>query len=270
MENEILEAGRNDSIQSESIALKCARLFFAVLILLMIVGLIIANLFSDRLQYSKDRKAAKKAYDTYYDEVNSFIENERKNFRNKSGDDPDLGDKLADAFTLGLWSYADPRSYDDENEYVIKQIYLRYFELLATKPAEVIGVGLVKEKSYDEIIDDLIENEKDNRWSNANDNILEDISAIIILSALPVLITAVVVIRRAAKKQKTEYLNVTDGNVFFSDWAAIQLSDVIRAETGFPKKVTIVTAAGSYKRRFIRNNREIAQFINERCSNAAQ
>ena len=78
-----------------------------------------------------------------------------------------------------------------------------------------------------------------------------------------VLVTVIIV-------QEHRYVNADEKTVSLSRRVSVLLPDVIRAETGFPKKVTIVTAAGCYKRRFIRNNREIVKFINERCNNAAQ
>lgn len=279
MSEDVKSENQTEGICSESCIVKYAVMFHIAFMILILISAFLLNIAAEHLQNRIDRRAAEKVYTDNYEEVNTFIEKERMAFRNKSSDDPELGDKLIDAFTLGLYSYADPRSYDDEDEYVRKVIYLKYFKLMETSPGEVIGKGILDEKSRDEIIDELIETERDNNYFGkrdkdeiplTSDNPLKnvyDVSVIFFLLMIPGFLVTLII---AWKLKRKRFVNVQEGKVFLRANESVELSDVISADTGALHTVIITAKDHIYKRRFIRNCREIAQFINERCNNAAQ
>ena len=225
-------AVRKKEIRSESCIVKYVLVINAVLTALLLLLIVILVPVSDKLQKKEDRKKAERNYEQYFSDDK---DDEVKNNRNQS----------------------------DSN-------YSRWFKI---DPKRVIRRGLSDGKSRDEIIEDLIDAEEENRWLGRleYDNLASDIvywavllCVHIILFINPALVAAAMIV------QKYRYVIVKSETVLLSRKKSVSLSDVIRAETGLLKKVTVVTHNHRYKRRFIRNNCEIAEFINERCNNAAQ
>ena len=279
MSEDVMSVNQTEGICSKSCIVRYAFAFHIAFMIIILIGTFLLGNAAEHLQKKIDRRNAEEIYSDNYEEVNSFIEKERKAFRNKSSDDPELGDKLIDAFTLGLYSYADPRSYDDEDEYVRKVIYLKYFSIMETSPGEIIGKGILDEKSRDEIIDEIIETERDNHYLGkrdkdeiplTSDNPLKnvyDVGIILFLLMFPGFLVTLII---ALKLKRKRFVNVQGGKVFLRANESVELSDVKSADTGALHTVTVITNDRSYKQRFIRNHREIVQFINERCNNAAQ
>jgi len=279
MSEDVMSVNQTEGICSKSCIVRYAFAFHIAFMIIILIGTFLLGNVAEHLQKKIDRRNAEEIYSDNYEEVNSFIEKERMAFRNKSSDDPELGDKLIDAFTLGLYSYADPRSYDDEDEYVRKVIYLKYFRIMETSPGEIIGKGILDEKSRDEIIDEIIETERDNHYLGerdkdeiplTSDNPLKNVYAVSIILFLLMFPGFLVTLIIAWKLKRKRFVNVQEGKVFLRANESVELSDVISADTGALHTVTVVTDKRRYKRRFIRNNREIVKFINERCNNAAQ
>lgn len=230
-------AVRNEDIHSESCIVKYVVVINTVLTALLLLLIAVLVPVSDRLQKKEDRKKAERSYDCYF---SSDKDDDVKYNRNQTDT------HYSDWFDSSLFNI---------------------------DPKRVIRSGLRGGKSRDEIIEDLIDAEEENRWLGrlGYDNLAFDIMRwsglvciAVILFFAPALAAAADIVR------ERRYVIVKSETVFFSSKKSAALSDVIRAETGFPKKVTVVTHDRRYKRRFIRNNCEIAEFINERCNNAAQ
>ncbi len=267
------KAVQKDSIRSESCLVRYFVLINIVLAAVMLILIYVLAPVSDKLQKKEDRKKAEDNYDRYYSDVVNYIEEtiDEYHSKNKDGTVKDMSE-IEKVLTIFLLNKPDNPEYYEEIEYVRDKVYSHYSKWSDVEPEKIIGIGIINGKSRDDIIEDLIDDINDNRWFGRleYDNPAADITfcaalivALIILGFFPALAAVIIV-------KKCRYVIVEGGTVFLSSKNSTALSDVIRAETGFLKKVTVITNNRRYKRRFIRNNCEIVKFINEHCNNAAQ
>ena len=229
-----------EGIRSESCLVRYVAVVNAVLIAALLLFIVVLVPVSFRLQRNKDRKQAEDYYDRYYKGVANYIEDKRD------------------------------RSHSEDS--IRKNVDMRYTKLFDIQPEKIIGRGILDGKSRGEIIDDLIDEIADNRWFGwlDYDNPATDMIRLAIIGCIADSIIFAAVLVTVIIVQEHRYVNADEKTVSLSRRVSVLLPDVIRAETGFPKSVTVVTDKRRYKRRFIRNNHEIVKFINERCNNAAQ
>ncbi|MBR4626621.1 MAG: hypothetical protein IKO47_02790 [Ruminococcus sp.] len=263
------------SLRSESCSLKYTLLFWGILTVFLIVLIAVLTPLSNRLQEKEDRKTAERNYDKYYSEVVDFIAKESEEYRSKNPDgnirELDSIEKILDLFTLGEYSASDPERFNDEISYIRSRIESHYsaFSFSEAEPERVIGLGIADSKSRSEIIDDLIDAERESRWFG-NDNAVASVILIAVILLILIIPACLISVIAAAVLKNRRCVTVTDAGIYFGSSFFVPMSEVTDAKAKGFGRLIVVTPQKKFKRKCIRNNCEIIKFINEHRNNAAQ
>ena len=273
MDAHVSPESNKEHIRSRSYAVRFVLIAFGLAALFLVLLILALNPISDSLQEKKDRKTAERNYDKYYSKVADLVVKESKEYLAKNPDgeirELDRAEEILDILTLGEYSASDPRRYDDAAEYVRDRIRSHYsaFSLGEAEPEKIIGLGIVNGKSRSEIIDELIDDEKESRWFG-NDNAAASvilIAAILLILMIPAGVISVIA---ACILVKCRYVDAADDRIYFGNSQFIMLTQVKDVcAKGFGKLI-IHTPDKRFKYRFLCNNREIAEFISKRCTAA--
>ncbi len=257
---------------------RCIIITVIVTVLLGAAALLFSTLYPDW----QAQKRAEQFYSKYYqgkkDDITRYTIEYNKYYKKieelkKSGDKDayddymsgqEIGNAFLDIFTLGLASVYDPKNYDSLEDYCFACAH----ESLSSEDKDVLIRGIIGQKSRGEITKDLQKYyipqvRKSNYW------VIPILTALLTAVSFIILMMICSAINWIRQKQYT-LTEVFGDTVWINRNISVPISGVTEARAEKKGKLTVQTADSCYVCRQIRNNCQIAEFINQRRTAAAQ
>ena len=258
---------------------RCIIITVIATVLLGAACLLLNTLYPDWMALIKAERFYSKYYQGKKDDITRYTMEYNEYYRKieklkKSGDKDayddymsgrEIGDIFLDIFTLGLTEMLskDPEQYDSVEDYC----YARAHESLE-EDKNILSRGIIGQKSRGEITKDLQKYyipqvRKSNYW------VIPILTALLTAVSFIILMMICSAINRSRKKEYTP-TEVFGDTVWINRNTPVPIYGITEIHAEKKGKLTIRTADSCYECKQLKNNTQIAEFINQRRAAAAQ